>query len=204
MIGILDYGVGNINVIQRRFLELNYTTMRLNSPDMVKKASSLVLPGVGDFKNAMDKFIAKGFSEVVPHAVEQGVPILGICVGHQMLFDSSNEGPTRTEGLGLLTGSVDKLSSNEELTLPHMGWNKFIDVKTHDITKGISTDDEIYYLHSYYATTNMKNIIATTYYGSKFCSIAGRDNIIGIQGHPEKSHFTGLKLLDNFGKFYAA
>lgn len=201
MIGILSYGVGNVASVVSRFYDLGFPNQIINDSSQIENCSALILPGVGSFDKAMAMFTNSGLAEATIAAVSSGIPILGICVGHQMLFETGNEGGEITKGLGLLQGKVT-IMKPKNFILPHMGWNKFSDIKPHKLLEDIDLKDEMYYLHSFHAIECDNDVIAETWYGGKINSIVVNGNIIGIQGHPEKSHSTGMKIFKNFGVYY--
>ena len=204
MIGIIDYGVGNIKSFENIYKGLNIPTKRVRQTTDLKGIDKLILPGVGSFDYAMEKYSASGLVDAVNELVTiQKVPILGICVGMQMLAFDSEEGVM--PGLGLIEGNVAKLSNNGaveySLPLPHMGWNSVSISRDIPILSGVKNGASFYFLHSYYfKPINKRNTAGLTTYTQEFASIVFDDNIVGVQFHPEKSHGNGILLLNNFAK----
>jgi len=206
LIGILNYGVGNVFVLEKRFNELNLPVTLISKPADMKNISSFILPGVGSFGVAMNKFSCSGLRTALEEKVSRGAFLLGICVGLQMLFEQSEEDEKQCEGLGFIPGKIVKFRNNHDnkIILPHMGWNSFDEIKKHPLLFGINKKDRLYYLHSFHAKTDDKYTQAKTTYGEIFPSIVANGNVMGIQGHPEKSHESGIKLLKNFGELNAS
>lgn len=202
MIGIINYGVGNISAFLNVYKRLGIAAKAIDDPDEISEASKLILPGVGHFDFAMQKFRDSGLLEAVDRRVKDGVPVLGVCVGMQMLADKSEEG--QLPGLGWIEGEV-KLFQIEDVRLkphvPHMGWNTLLSVENHPILKGLGTDSSFYFLHSYYfEPKNATDTLIRSKYGIEFTSMVYSKNVFGAQFHPEKSHEAGVKLLRNFAE----
>lgn len=197
MIGILDYGVGNVQALFNCFKKINIPAMAINNFRQIESCSHLILPGVGSFDHAMQKFNHSGLKEATLEHLEIKLkPFLGICVGMQMLANSSAEGDEK--GLGLIPGHVMKISHLSN-PLPHMGWNSVSTSIAHPLMKGIESEAEFYFLHSYiFDTENKDNTLALTSYGVEFASVVMKENVYGMQCHPEKSHLNGLTFLQNF------
>ena len=202
MIGILDYGLGNIRAFSNIYKALDIPFIIVNEKKELDKTSKLILPGVGAFDDAMKKFKNSGLKNKVESMVlENQVPILGVCVGLQMLGNSSDEG--KEKGLGWIDAEVkifDYRKIEFSTKLPHMGWNSInINDKNNPLFSEIDDGDRFYFLHSYYFKCNKKeNILAECTYGSTFTCATRSNNIFGVQFHPEKSHVNGEKLLYNF------
>lgn len=199
MITIIDYGLGNIKAFLHVYKKLNIPTVVANTATQVDKASKLILPGVGSFDYAMTRLNASGMRDSLDKAVlEKKVPVIGICVGMQMLSASSDEG--QLPGLGWIDGSVKKFTLSENATiLPHMGWNDVKPVNNSPLFSGIEASSLFYFLHSYYfVCNNSENIICESQYGIKFTCAVAQNNVYGVQFHPEKSHNSGVQLLKNF------
>lgn len=201
MITIVDYGSGNIGAIGNIYEKLNIPFKIAKVPEDVKGAEKLFLPGVGAFDETMHKLDEMGFREVLDVEVLQNrIPIIGICVGMQILAEGSEEGVL--PGLGYIKGRVKKLNEAQLLgkpKLPHLGWNTIEIKKDIPLFQGIDQDFGFYFLHSYYfECENTEDILAATTYGVLFASAVGRNNVYGMQFHPEKSHHNGVKLLHNF------
>lgn len=201
MITIIDYGSGNIRAIGNIYDKLNVEYTIAKSPEQVIGAKKIFLPGVGAFDETISKLDSTGFRQVLDKEVlENKVPIMGICVGMQILADSSEEGTCK--GLGYIKGKVKKINPNlilQKPKLPHLGWNSIEVLKNNELLKDIDPVFGFYFLHTYYFECEDKNnILATTNYGATFASAVYRENVFGIQFHPEKSHHNGVKLLHNF------
>jgi glutamine amidotransferase len=201
MITIIDYGLGNIRAFANLYERLNIkTTIAHNANDM-NSATKIILPGVGAFDYAMSQLNASGMRDELENKVlVEKVPVVGICVGMQILAKSSEEG--NLPGLGWIDGVVKKFDASlipYKTRLPHMGWNTMSPVNQNPLLNGFNENARFYFLHSYYfVCNNQDEIIATTEYGIKYASGVCRDNIYGIQFHPEKSHSNGTQLLRNF------
>ena len=203
MITIIDYGSGNIKAIANIYEKLKVEYSIASVPEEVIGAKKILLPGVGAFDETISKLDSTGFREVLDKEVlENNVPIMGICVGMQILAHSSEEGICK--GLGYIKGKVKKINANTILhkpKLPHLGWNSIEIVKKNVLLREIDPQFGFYFLHTYYfECEDQNNVLATTTYGATFASAVHRENIFGIQFHPEKSHHNGVKLLHNFAK----
>lgn len=203
MITLIDYGVGNIYAFQNVYKRLNISTKISKTRKDLIGAEKLILPGVGSFDYAMAQLNASGMREKLDELViEKKVPIIGICVGMQMMGNKSEEG--KLDGLKWIDSEVLKFDESliqHRTKLPHMGWNDVIPIKEHPLFTGLEKDAIFYFLHSFYfQCNNVNESIATSTYGVSFTSAVNRDNIYGIQFHPEKSHQYGEKLLQNFAK----
>lgn len=201
MIAIIDYGLGNIRAFANIYKQLHIPFKVVSSSEDFTDISKLILPGVGAFDYAMGQLEASGMRPLLDELVlERQVPVVGICVGMQMLAASSDEG--QLPGLGWLDASVKKFdeeSIHYATHLPHMGWNDIVPVKENKILTGLENDAKFYFLHSYYFhCNNVEDTIAVTDYGIKFSSAVNKGNIYGVQFHPEKSHQYGIQLLKNF------
>ena len=203
MIAISDYGVGNLFSVEKAFAALGAEAKITNNPTEIKAAAKLVLPGVGAFGDCMKNLEESGLIPLLKEEVAAGKPLLGICVGLQILFDGSEESP-EAKGLGFIPGQVKKIQA-EGLKVPHMGWNRLhIAEPRHeqDLFAGLEQDKEyVYFVHSYYAVPQDKSVItATTDYGEKLTASVQKGNIFATQFHPEKSGDVGLHIIDNFCK----
>jgi len=204
VIGIIDYGLGNIKAFSNIYKSFDIPYMVISEKSELEKVNKLILPGVGAFDDAMKKFKNSGLKNKVESMVfDSKVPVLGICVGLQMLGNSSDEGVE--EGLKWIDAEIKLFDSTKidfSTKLPHMGWNSInILEKNNPLFSNINTGDRFYFLHSYYFDCNKQdNILAECSYGSTFTCAANYNNIYGVQFHPEKSHFNGEKLLYNFSK----
>jgi glutamine amidotransferase len=203
VIGIIDYGLGNVLAFQNVYRRLNIPAEVVRTSEDVLRASKLILPGVGAFDHAMDLFGGTGLRPVVEEAVRQrGVPVLGVCVGMQILGASSEEGAG--PGLGWVPGAVRRLPAGPDgpLQLPHMGWNDVEPSGDSRLFEGLERDCRFYFLHSYYfAAEADRYVIASAFYGRPFCCAVRAGNVYGVQFHPEKSHHYGAQLLKNFAEF---
>lgn len=203
MIVIIDYGVGNIRAFTNIYKQLNIPIKIAQKAEDLENASKLILPGVGAFDYAMEQLENSGMRERLDELVLiNKMPVIGICVGMQMLAASSDEG--KKSGLGWIEASVKKFDEKEikyATRLPHMGWNDIEVVKENKLLIGLGEGAKFYFLHSYYfECCQRQDVIATTEYGIKFSCAVNRNNIYGVQFHPEKSHQNGIRLLENFAK----
>ena len=198
MIAIIDYGMGNLRSVQKGFEKVGYQAEIVQDPDIVRQAEKVVLPGVGAFRDAMQNLRETGMVGAINEVVAAGKPFLGICLGLQLMFTTSEEGGIY-EGLNIFPGRVRLLPPG--LKVPHMGWNQIELQKPCPILKDIPDGSAFYFVHSYYVDPENPVVKTTlTDYGIKFTSIASRGNIFGIQFHPEKSSVLGLRILKNFGE----
>ena len=203
MITIIDYGLGNIRAFVNVYERLNISINIAHKPDEIRNATKIILPGVGAFDHAMSQLNNSGMRDELENQVlNNNVPVIGICVGMQMLAKSSDEG--KLAGLGWINGVVKIFDSSKipfKTKFPHMVWNTIDPVKKVPLLEGFDTQSRFYFLHSYYFVCNSPDdIIATTSYGISYTSAFARNNIFGIQFHPEKSHMNGIQLLHNFAK----
>ncbi len=204
MIGIIDYGLGNIKAFINIYNRLHIPVKSIKTIHDFDDISRLILPGVGAFDFAMEKFNQSGLRDPIENLVfKNNIPIIGICVGMQMLAFSSDEGSL--PGLGWIPGTVKKFDEtliSYSTHLPHMGWNDIIINNNQTIFNDFEPDPKFYFLHSYYfQTENHNQIVATSHYGIDFTCAVNHKNIVGVQFHPEKSHHFGVKLLENFAKY---
>jgi len=209
MIGIIDYGMGNLNSVQKSVERLNVHCALIRKPEEVLKAEKLILPGVGAFENAIRFLTASGLVEPMLEKIQSGTPFLGICLGMQMLFEKSWENG-EFEGLGLFHGEVKRFqftdaqraAVGEKLSIPHMGWNQVtVEQPEHPFWTGIEPGTHFYFVHSYHVVPTEPACVATkTTYGYEFCSAVTRENVVGTQFHPEKSQENGERLIENFVK----
>ena len=201
MITIIDYGVGNIFAFQNVYKRLDIPTKIAKSSEDLKGAQKLILPGVGSFDYAMNRLNYSGMRDKLDELVlEKKIPVIGICVGMQMMGNRSDEG--NEEGLKWIDGEILKFDEKliqHRTKLPHMGWNDIVPVNDHSLFKGLERDAIFYFLHSFYfKCKNPTDTIAISEYGIPFSSAVNKDHIFGIQFHPEKSHHYGERLLHNF------
>jgi glutamine amidotransferase len=200
MIAIIDYGMGNLRSVQKAFEHLGHGAVVTAEPDAVDRAAKVVLPGVGAVEDAMAELGRRALVEPVLRAIESGRPFLGICLGMQLLFETSHENG-RHEGLGILGGEVVRFELPPEYSVPHMGWNQLMIRRRAPILEGIEQGAQFYFAHSYYVVPTDPGVIAAeTDYHEPFCSMVWRDNLFATQFHPEKSQSDGLRLLGNFAE----
>ncbi|MEO1937768.1 MAG: imidazole glycerol phosphate synthase subunit HisH [Sulfurimonas sp.] len=202
MIAIVDYNMGNLASVKNAFAKLGKETVVESDPAKFQKYDKLILPGVGAFGDAMEHLRERDMIEAIRGFGASGKPMLGICLGMQLLFESSEEFGEH-KGLGLIKGHVkafDESKFSEPLKVPHMGWNRMF-TKEHPLFAGLDENHYLYFVHTFHVTCDDKeDIIGETEYGYKFTSAVAHNNIMGIQPHPEKSHDNGLKILENFIK----
>lgn len=199
MIKIIDYGLGNIRAILNVYKTLNVPAALAKTPDELRDATQLILPGVGAFDDAMELLDRSGMRSTLDELVlERNVPVLGICVGMQMLVDASDEG--RRAGLGWIPGRVHAFATlrQPDLMVPHLGWNDVRVPRPNPLLAGLDTDARFYFLHSYYVTVDQpEHVAAECQYGVDFACAINAGHIYGAQFHPEKSHSFGARLLSN-------
>jgi glutamine amidotransferase len=199
---IIDYGMCNLGSVKRAFEECGATAEISDSPSDAGKASHLVLPGVGAFADAMKNIVSAGWDVALrKNVIDQEIPILGICLGMQLLAERGFEGGSH-EGLGLIGGEVIKIHDTEStgtLRVPHVGWNEIQKKKDHALLNKVESKTDFYFVHSYcFKAANSEDILATTSYGLEFASIVQRKKIMGVQFHPEKSSRAGFQIIKNF------
>lgn len=198
MIAIIDYDAGNLKSVEKALQYLGEECIVTRDKEKLLKADKIILPGVGAFGDAMEKLHKFGLVDVIHKLVKENKPFLGICLGLQLMFASSEEGPG-VKGLGLLPGKIVKFPEKEGFKIPHMGWNS-IDVKEGSrLFKGVSNNSYVYFVHSYYLQAENENdVAATTEYITHVHASVEHDNIFACQFHPEKSGDVGLRILKNF------
>lgn len=203
-VAVIDYGMGNLHSVLKSIEAVNQGDARIvltSDPDQVRRADKVVFPGQGAMRDCMRELNGHGLAEAVLEAT-RSKPFFGICVGAQLLFDASEEG--NTPGLGLFPGQVkrfaDGLSANgERLKVPHMGWNRVFQTRSHPLFAGIADGERFYFVHSYYfAPQNVELTLAESEYPGRFSCIVGRENVFATQFHTEKSHRAGLQMMQNF------
>jgi imidazole glycerol-phosphate synthase subunit HisH len=195
-IAILDYGMGNLRSVEKALEHVGAEAEIANDAEAVRAADGLILPGVGAFPKAMSRVRELGLDELVDERREAGVPILGICLGLQLLFDSTTE-LGGASGLALFAGQVTNLDA-DGLKIPHIGWSPVRWEKESRLTDGIDTETAFYFVHSFAPRAEGDEVLGTAAYGARFVCAAERDNVFGVQFHPEKSSAAGLRLLANF------
>ena len=196
LIGIIDVGIGNLGSIKSAVNELGFDVCLVKEKSELERCSSLILPGVGSFSHGIKNIRNSGLIEPIQSFVADGKPLLGICLGMQLLFEKGFEGGVFA-GLGLLPGEVRKFN-NPSLYLPHVGWNNVALINEHKVWKGVKRDVDFYFVHSYRVECESVYVIGTTEYDETFPSVVSKRNVIGMQFHPEKSQSNGLRLLENF------
>lgn len=197
-VAIIDYGVGNLRSVEKAFAAGGCEAVVSADEGVLRRAEKLVLPGVGAFRACMSALKERGFDELVRERVADGTPLLGVCVGMQMLFDESDEfGPSR--GLGFLRGRVRRFG--EPLRVPQVGWNQVEWQNEHTLASGIEGGSFFYFVHSFYCDVEDSGVVVgKTEYGGQYASVVARGNVCGVQFHPEKSQTAGLRLLKNFAE----
>ena len=203
MIAIVHYGLGNVQAFANIYKRLNIPAGIAETPEAILAADRIILPGVGAFDWAMKRLDASGLRPALEEAVRRGKPVLGICVGMQILARRSDEGSLR--GLGWIDGEVkrfDETTFSQKTRLPHMGWNDVAPCNGSGLFRELETGARFYFLHSYYfMARNPDHVLATTDYNGRYASAVQAGNVLGVQFHPEKSHAWGIQLLKNFAEF---
>jgi imidazole glycerol-phosphate synthase subunit HisH len=197
-IAIIDYGIGNLRSVEKAFTSQGLNAVISSDEKVLRAADRLVLPGVGAFAACMNNLRERGLEDFVIEAAKSGTPIIGLCVGLQMMFDEGHEFGIH-KGLGLLPGKIVRFA--EGVRVPHVGWNQVEIKKNHPIFRDLPDQSFFYFVHSYHVVTDDPScVLGETEYATRYPSICGRDNIVGVQFHPEKSQAAGLKLLKNFAE----
>jgi imidazole glycerol-phosphate synthase subunit HisH len=200
MIAIVDYGMGNLRSVQKGFEKVGHNASVTSEPAEVAAADKVVLPGVGAFEDAINELRRKNLVDPVLSAIHGGKPFLGICLGLQLLFETSYENGEH-QGFGIFPGKVVRFQLPKGYSIPHMGWNQLIVRNRPPILEGIAEGTHFYFVHSYYVVPQEVNIVASdTDYGGPFCSMVWRKNVFATQFHPEKSQSAGLRILKNFAE----
>jgi glutamine amidotransferase len=194
-IAIADYGIGNLGSVTKAFRRAGAEVVLTGDPALLRAADALILPGDGAFGATMEEVTGRGLLPVLRETVEAGKPLLGICIGMQLLFDESEE-HGRHRGLGFLPGRVRRF--DDGLTVPHMGWNRLRARRPHPLLDGLADGSYVYFVHSYFCDAPDEVVIASSDYGRDFPAIVGRGNVLGVQFHPEKSQGVGLRMVANF------
>ena len=199
MIRIIDYGVGNLFSLKSSLRAIGIDADYTGNPAEIRKADKLILPGVGAFRDAREALRSIGLDRVVQEEAGKGKPLMGICLGMQMLFDRSYE-YGEYEGLGLIPGEIVPMEGRipKDLPIPHIGWNELMLKQSSPLMKNTANGDYVYFVHSYYAETPAEYVIATTDYGVEMTAAVQKDNVSGCQFHPEKSSEVGLSILKAF------
>ena len=200
VIGIIDYGVGNLKSIENAFKFIGANVKISSEEEVIKNADAVVLPGVGAFAAGIKNLKELGLDKVVYDLIERNKPFLGICLGMQLLFEYSEEGG-RVKGLGILKGKIQRIPGGNGLKIPHMGWNNLNIVKDNLLFAGLSANPYVYFVHSYYLEAEGRNdVIAITNYGVNIGAAVNKGNLFATQFHPEKSGKFGLSILQSFVK----
>ena len=201
MLAIIDYGAGNIGSVQRACAETGIQSVITANIDAIKSADRIIFPGVGAAPSAMENLNRTGLGVALKQAFAAGIPILGICIGAQVVLDRSEEGNTIC--LGLIPGTTVRFKMQDKsLKIPHIGWNNVQVMQAHPVLEGIGKEDEFYFVHSYYPQPAKKeNVYAVSDYGGDFCCAVGYKNLFAVQFHPEKSGRFGLQMLQRFAKW---
>ena len=198
MIAIIDYDAGNIKSVEKALKTLGQEVVVTRDPEVILNADKVILPGVGAFGDAMGKLHDYGLVEVIHKVVDKNTPFLGICLGLQLMFESSEETPG-VEGLGILKGKIVKIPENGDLKIPHMGWNSLHFQNNGRLFANLPQDSYVYFVHSYYLQADDESIVkATTDYSTCIHASVEKDNVFACQFHPEKSSDVGLTILKNF------
>ena len=203
MIGIVDYNMGNLASVINAFAKVGADATLESDPSKLNQYDKLILPGVGAYGDAMEHLKENGMDDAVIAFAASGKPLLGICLGMQLLFESSEEFGENDKGLGLIPGKVvafDESKFDHSLKVPHMGWNELFQQKETALFAEMDQDFYLYFVHSFHAVCDDQYAIGKTHYGYEFVSAVQNGNIYGIQPHPEKSHENGLKIIENFAK----
>lgn len=199
MIAIIDYGVGNLRSVEKAFHFIGCDAVITSDVKAASEAERIVLPGVGAFSDAMENLKNAGMIEVVRDAIAANKPFLGICLGMQLLFDYSEEGGSRIEGLGIFRGAIKQLPRDVGLKVPHMGWNSLNMKEASPLFDKIPLNPYVYFVHSFYLAAEDRELVAATVeYGVRFDAAIGRGNVFATQFHPEKSGSIGLDMLRNW------
>lgn len=198
MIAIIDYDAGNIKSVEKALLSIGETPVLTRDPEVILQADHIILPGVGSFGDAMENLNKFGLIDVIHEAINRKIPFLGICLGLQLLFESSEETPG-VAGLGILKGKIVRIPEGPGLKIPHMGWNSLNVRKGTALFKGLEKEPYVYFVHSYYLQAEDPKIVAATAeYGVTIHASVEKENVFACQFHPEKSSKTGLAILKNF------
>ena len=200
MIAIIDYDAGNIKSVEKALIHLGEQVVVSRDPKVLLSAEKVILPGVGSFGDAMNKIRGYGLEEVIHKIIDKNTPFLGICLGLQLLFESSEESPG-VKGLSILPGEIIRIPDSPGIKIPHIGWNSLLFPNKGKLFRGINEQSYVYFVHSYYLKAHDPKIVTgTTYYSTEIHAAVEYKNVFACQFHPEKSSEVGLKILDNFIK----
>ena len=199
MLGLIDYGMGNLSSVSKALKAVGANDMKIiSTAEEIDAASAIILPGVGNFGDGMKNLEEHGLKYAIQRAIDFGKPFLGICLGMQLLMQESEEAPG-VEGLQIFEGKVVRFKSDADLKVPQMGWNSVRFMMPHPCVEGIKNDEYFYFVHSFYVEpVNDEIVLGKTEYGIEFCSCIAQNNVFATQFHPEKSQDAGLKILENF------
>jgi glutamine amidotransferase len=198
MIGIVDYGVGNLASVRNAFDHLGHEARVCDDPQQAAGFERLILPGVGSFRSAMTALVGSGWANALKEYAATGRPLFGICLGMQLLFDRGEEHGL-TSGLGLIRGAVVRLAPSDPHKVPHVGWNNLIRIEPHPLFNGIKPQVDFYFVHSYHCVPeNPSDVIGVCDFGGEFVASVASGNVAGMQFHPEKSQPSGMRILENF------
>lgn len=199
MIGLIDYGAGNLHSVNNALQHLGAKVIIVRTPDELKSVEAIVLPGVGAFDDCVRALKSQGLFEHIRQRIKNGTPFLGICLGYQLLFDGSDEFGSTEPGMAIFSGRVVRFPNMPGLKVPQIGWNALRLIRPDcPLFEGIPDGSYVYFVHSYYPVPTDDVVATWTDYGVRFASSAWRDNVFGVQFHPEKSQKVGLKILANF------
>lgn len=198
MIGIVDYGAGNLASVHNAFVHLGFDNMVCRDPSELDVCDRIILPGVGSFRMAMELLNEQGWTMALHQQASAGKPLLGICLGMHLLFEMGEEhGPTK--GIGILPGTVSRLAPGAPCRVPHVGWNSLTYLRQHPLLAGIKPLVDFYFVHSYHCVPDdLTHVVAHCDYGGNFVAVVCRNNVVGMQFHPEKSQPSGMRILENF------
>ena len=198
MIGIVDYGVGNLASVRNALLQLGHDATVFDDPSRAAGFGRLILPGVGSFRKAMHALDARGWPDALREEARAGKPLLGVCLGMQLLLDRGEEHGS-TKGLGLIAGEVVGMEPSAPHRVPHVGWNDVRHTRKHPLFEGVKPHVDLYFVHSFQCMpADPADVLGTCDYGGEFVAAIARKNVAGVQFHPEKSQPSGLRILENF------
>lgn len=198
-VSLVSYGLGNLGSVANMFKRLGVETRFVSTPEEIVESEKLLLPGIGAFDHGMGRLGASGLDDAVRDFAATGRPLLGICLGMQLLLDASEEGVAA--GLGLIPGRSRRFDMSPPLRIPHMGWNSFTALRSDPLLTGVEHGARFYFVHSYHVVPDRpEHTLGVTPYGGEFVSVIRRDNVMGAQFHPEKSHAFGMRVLGNFAE----
>lgn len=201
MIGVIDYGMGNLGSVLNALSHLGHDATIVSTPGALLDVDHMILPGVGAFGEAMANLRSQGWDSALRERVDAGVPLLGICLGMQLLFSKGHEHGEHA-GLDLIPGRVPRFDLAQEFRVPHVGWNSLTYARKHPVFQGVKAQVDVYFVHSYHCVPdNAEDVVAHSDHGGLFVAAVARRNVVGMQYHPEKSQPGGLRMLDNFAQW---